>query len=305
MAERKLFCVGGHAFALEADDGPARWAGLENYAPFEVTEEAFGPQPVFSLSVRRRDGRPEVSGAVPVVSFEGDGTRIGLYEEADGTLLFSFSALGQPAAADGLLRVCPGKAESELLLAASAGLRRKAFAVNSALLLLYAMHTACCDTLLIHASTVACRGRAYVFLGRSGTGKSTHSRLWLQQVEGARLLNDDNPVLRLEDGVVMVCGTPWSGKTPCYLNESLPLGAIVRLSRAPFNRIARLEGVAAYAALRPSASAMRWKREYADGLHRTLARLVACAPVYHLQCLPDGAAARLCHDTVTGEGRQP
>lgn len=305
MAERKLFCVAGHAFALEADDGPARWAGLENYVPFEVTAAEVVSQPVFSLSVRRRDGLPEVSGAVPVISFEGDGIRISLYEEADGTLLFGFSVVGQDSDMDGLLRVCPGKAESELLLAASAGLCRKAFAVNNVLMLLYAMHTACRDTLLIHASAVACRGRAYVFLGRSGTGKSTHSRLWLQQVDGARLLNDDNPVLRLKDGVAMVCGTPWSGKTPCYRNESLPLGAIVRLSRAPFNRIGRLEGVAAYAALRPSVSAMRWKREYADGLHRTLVRLVSVADIYHLQCLPDGAAARLCHDTVTGEGRQP
>ena len=55
----------------------------------------------------------------------------------------------------------------------------------------------------IHSSAVVLGGRAFLFLGSSGTGKSTHSALWLKNFPGARLLNDDNPALRLEDGKVM------------------------------------------------------------------------------------------------------
>src|SRR5690606_24548491 len=76
--------------------------------------------------------------------------------------------------------------------------------------------------ILIHASVVSCAGKAYAFLGKSGTGKSTHSRLWLRHIAGTELLNDDNPAIRIEpDGRVFVYGTPWSGKTPCYKNKKV------------------------------------------------------------------------------------
>ena len=91
-------------------------------------------------------------------------------------------------------------------------------AVDNAMMITFALATACADTLLFHASVVSCHGKAYMFLGPSGTGKSTHSQLWIKHIEGSRLINDDNPVVRLQDdGRVMVYGSPWSGKTPCYL----------------------------------------------------------------------------------------
>ena len=63
-------------------------------------------------------------------------------------------------------------------------------------------------------------------MGKSGTGKSTHSRLWLENVPGATLLNDDNPIVRLTLVGAIVYGSPWSGKTPCYKNESAPLAGV-------------------------------------------------------------------------------
>ncbi|MBO6066250.1 MAG: transposase, partial [Lachnospiraceae bacterium] len=84
--------------------------------------------------------------------------------------------------------------------------------------------------LLMHASVTMHAGKGYLFLGKSGTGKSTHSQLWINNIEGCELLNDDNPVLRVEDdGSVRVYGSPWSGKTPCYRNLDVPVGAIVDL----------------------------------------------------------------------------
>ena len=113
-------------------------------------------------------------------------------------------------------------------------------------------------------------------------------------------MNDDNPVVRVNpDGSATVYGSPWSGKTPCYRNISCPVGGIVALSQAPYNKIRRLEGITAYAAVMPSISGKRWDRAIADGLHRTENALASHVPVWHLDCLPDEAAALLCNNTVT------
>ena len=134
-----------------------------------------------------------------------------------------------------------------------------------------------------------------MFLGHSGTGKSTHSSLWLKYIEGTELVNDDNPVVRInENNEVRVYGSPWSGKTPCYRNVSYPIGAIVKLDQAPYNEITRLKGIKAYAAVMPSISGKRWDSKQADGLHETEDLLAQLVPVWHLDCLPDEAAARLC-----------
>ena len=133
-----------------------------------------------------------------------------------------------------------------------------------------------------------------MFLGPSGTGKSTHARLWLKHIDGTELVNDDNPVVR--QGVVY--GSPWSGKTPCYRNVSYTLGGIVVLSQAPYNKIEQLGGIGAYAALMSSISGMRWDARIADGLHQSENDLATNVPIWHLDCLPDEAAATLCHKTI-------
>jgi len=98
------------------------------------------------------------------------------------------------------------------------------------LILMYALATAGSDTLVLHAVVVSCEGKGYLFLGPSETGKSTHARMWLLNVEGTKLVNDDFPVVR--DGVVY--GSPWGGfLTSCYRNVSYPIGGMVRLSQAP------------------------------------------------------------------------
>ena len=74
-------------------------------------------------------------------------------------------------------------------------------------MLMYALATAGNDTLLLHAVVLSCEGKGYLFLGPSETGKSTHARMWLLNVEGTKLVNDDFPVVR--NGVVN--GSPWGG----------------------------------------------------------------------------------------------
>lgn len=151
----------------------------------------------------------------------------------------------------------------------------------------------------IHSSVIRCGDSAVMFLGESGTGKSTHTRLWREHIPGAKLLNDDSPIVGIEQGRAIVYGSPWSGKTPCYKNESCPIRAIVRLSQAPHNRIRRLSALSAIGALLPSCPpAFAYDETLQDEICTTLSQMLSQVPVYHLECLPDAAAAQLSHDTV-------
>lgn len=154
------------------------------------------------------------------------------------------------------------------------------------------------SALLMHSSVVAVDNEAVMFLGSSGTGKSTHSRLWLENIPGAELVNDDNPVVRLEDGRLFVYGTPWSGKTPCYRNVRVPVKAIVCLKQAPVNEISSLKGVYAYAGFSSAVSLIRWEREIMDDSTRLASQIVMSVPFFAMNCLPDKEAAKICHNGV-------
>ena len=155
------------------------------------------------------------------------------------------------------------------------------------------------QAIAIHSSVISLNGGAVLFLGESGTGKSTHTRLWREHIPGAELLNDDSPIIRATDSEALVHGSPWSGKTPCYRNESCPIAAVVRLSQASHNRIRRLRPIESIGALLPSAPpAFARDERLSDDTCGLLSRLIAQVPVYHLECLPDAAVAQLACRTV-------
>ena len=156
------------------------------------------------------------------------------------------------------------------------------------------------DAFLFHAAVVSYAGRGYAFAAKSGTGKSTHSRLWLKFIPDTALLNDDNPVVRLmPDGTVRVFGTPWSGKTPCYINRSVPVGAFVRLFQAPENKIERMQPPLSGASIIGSASGMRWDKEFYTRMLQLSFGIAKQTGIFTLHCLPDEEAARICHAAVT------
>lgn len=165
----------------------------------------------------------------------------------------------------------------------------------------YGILTAREDTVAVHSSCIVYREKAVLFLGESGTGKSTHTRLWRENIPGCELLNDDSPVVRCEQGQIRVYGSPWSGKTPCYKAASYPLAGCVRLSQAPRNSIRRLDTLQAYAALHPS-----FPPEFAydeclyDGVSTLLSTMLRSVPVYHLECLPNREATELACHTLYG-----
>ena len=286
----RYFTVAEHTFAVEAQESLLET--MRNYEPFRVeagSEAGTEPSLLFSLKVTK--------GQAPAYIEE-------LRQEDEGQDIFcGHTEQGEPvfetrwnATSAGCFVCKPDYSSAVLHLT---GYMSKA-ALDNALMIIYAMASACRDTALFHAAVVSFKGKGYMFLGKSGTGKSTHARLWLKYIPGAELMNDDNPVVRvLPDGSAMVYGSPWSGKTPCYRNVSCPVGGIVALSQAPHNEIVRLTGIAAYAAVVPSISGKRWDRTIADGLHHTENALAGNVPVWHLDCLPDEAAALLCNDTVT------
>lgn len=159
------------------------------------------------------------------------------------------------------------------------------------------------EALAIHSSVIEHGGRAVLFLGESGTGKSTHTRLWREHIEGARLVNDDSPVVRMYDGVATVFGSPWSGKTHCYRAVARPIAGIVRLSQGPRNEISRLRPLQAIGALLPSTSpAFAYDNTLQDRVCGVLSAILSQVPVWHLSCLPDREAAELSFQTVFGRG---
>jgi len=156
------------------------------------------------------------------------------------------------------------------------------------------------QTVSIHSSVVTVHGKSILFLGESGTGKSTQTGLWLNHLPDTELLNDDSPFIRIEtDGGIRVYGSPWSGKTPCYKNMNTPIAAFVRLSQAPHNRILRLKGIEAIGALLPSCPfAFAYEKKLSDSIYSILSQTLQQTPVYHLECLPDANAVELVYSTL-------
>lgn len=155
------------------------------------------------------------------------------------------------------------------------------------------------SALPIHASAVVYRDKAVPCLGESGTGKSTHTRLWVEHIEGCHLLNDDSPILSVADGTARLYGSPWSGKTPCYRQENFPVAALLRLEQAPHNSIRQLGTIEAFGALQPSCPpALAHDERCLDRIAAFLSTILEHTPVYRLQCLPDAEAAHLSFNTI-------
>ena len=183
------------------------------------------------------------------------------------------------------------------------GDRYVATALTSMLRIVFAQAILPYDAVSLHASAVVSEGKAFLFMGKSGTGKSTHSSLWLRHIEGTELLNDDNPIVRIVDGKALVYGSPWSGKTPCYRNECAPVAAMVRLKQGPRNRFEPKEDIEAFGAVLPGCSVLRQDRRLHDALCATLTVLTEIVCVGEMECLPDKEAAEICRGEALKDDR--
>lgn len=273
-------------------------AQMTNYEPFGITQE-LDTEPIFTLMVEQNGLLNEEQRSVYPHVFtdnsEDDMPRIEVYRSLEKEWLIRISQIATSPICCELL--CDADF-TRGMLHIDAECQDVRFCIDNGLMLMYAFRTAPLMTLEMHAAVVVKRGdeaKGYLFLGHSGTGKSTHARQWLAAFEDAWLLNDDNPILRVMDnGEVRVYGSPWSGKTPCYKNESAPVGGIIKLSQAPENKIQTISLPQAYAYMLSSASGLKMEQTMADNMFETIKHIITHIPCYHLACLPNEEAARVC-----------
>ena len=166
--------------------------------------------------------------------------------------------------------------------------------LNVFLKLAFILTSASKKTIKMHASVTEKDGNALMFLGVSGTGKSTHSYLWRKYVEGCTLLNDDEPIVRIyDDNSVRVFGAPWSGSTPCYRNVSAKISAFVHLHQSPENKLTEEGGREAFVSIFSSTHTLQTDSSITNDVFNTVADILGVVPVYRLDCRPDREAVSL------------
>ncbi len=277
---------------------------LEQYRPFEIEEGTEGTEGVegklFTVEMVERI-ECEVTQSIFVDDISNDPrmVRINISQTSEGMLFHIVMPMGDVEG--GRLHITPhgahfaireGCTDRNVILSA----------FNSAMILAYIHFSLPHNTLIMHASAVVKDGGAHLFIAKSGTGKSTHSQMWLSCFADGYLLNDDHPVVRChDDGGVIAYGSPWSGKTPCYKNLSAPLAAVIRIKRAPHNRLKRLSALHAFASVSSSNSGMQWSEELTEAKRGCMERLISNVACYEMECLPNNEAALCCYETLCAE----
>ncbi len=160
------------------------------------------------------------------------------------------------------------------------------------------------DTLVFHGSVIAVDGEGYLFTAKSGTGKSTHTRLWREMLgERAVMVNDDKPFLRASSDCIYVCGSPWNGKHGLGNNVEVPLKAICILERGAQNEIQKISASEAVVMLLQQSNRPRQPRlmpKYME-LLESIARKTA---FYRLKCNKDPGAAQVSYRAMSGREKE-
>lgn len=152
--------------------------------------------------------------------------------------------------------------------------------------------------IVIHSSAINHKGKGIIFTAASGTGKSTHTNLW-QTHRGATVINDDTPAIRLNGKSAVVYGTPWSGSSDLFKNESLPLAAVVVLEQAPVNEVVRLNGPEAVKRLMPRCFLPYQDEGLLEKAFVIIEDLMNSVPVLLLKCRPDIEALETVESWLT------
>ena len=156
--------------------------------------------------------------------------------------------------------------------------------------------------MMLHSSAVVVDGQAYLFTADSGTGKSTHTQLWLKKFgESAFILNDDKPALRLEDDGWYAYGTPWSGKYDISVDTRVPVAGIAVVERGEVNSIEPFGGITAIHAILKQVNRPKAK-EYREKLLELLDKLITQVPVWKLRCNMDPVAAEISYGAMCKKG---
>lgn len=153
------------------------------------------------------------------------------------------------------------------------------------------------DAMLLHSSVVLHEGRAVLFSGPAGAGKSTQAALWQKHL-GAQILNGDRCVIRRYPDGFLGGGSPWAGTSGIYRQEQAPIAAIFLISQAPENSIRRL-GAAAFGPLLSQTVVNSWDRAFMERIAGLFGELLSQVPVYLLRCRPDEEAVYTALEAIS------
>lgn len=152
---------------------------------------------------------------------------------------------------------------------------------------------------LLHSASFLYKGRAWLFSGRSGTGKSTHTNLWRQNY-GVDLLNGDLNMLGIQDGRLYVYGQPWCGTSGICTEKSYFLGGITFLRQAPDNRCVELQAPESILAVLQRMISPAWEKHLLQRNIEFAEKAAKECPVWRLYCTPEKEAAQVMKKEIDG-----
>lgn len=153
---------------------------------------------------------------------------------------------------------------------------------------------------MLHSSTIAKDGKAYIFTANSGTGKSTHTALWQKYLADVTIINDDKPAIVLKNGIFYAVGTPWSGKNNESTDIAVPVGGLVLLNRGKFNTIRKATPIETVPFLMQQTLASK-KEENTLMLVDLLDKFLKSIPTYVLECDISEEAVKTSYEALTGK----
>ena len=149
------------------------------------------------------------------------------------------------------------------------------------------------NIILFHGSALSFSGDGYIFSAKSGTGKSTHARIWRERFgNSVKMINDDKPMIKITDNSAFVYGTPWNGKHRLGENISAPIKAICFLKRSEVNSIKKTEALNIYPQLLSQVYKPTDKALFEKTLD-LLRKLCSCVDFYELECNMEPEAAEV------------
>ena len=149
----------------------------------------------------------------------------------------------------------------------------------------------------LHAACVELDGCAVAFTGRSGTGKSTRARAWVEGL-GAQFISGDRPAIRLEANGSTACGVPWDGKEQIFRDVEVPLKCILEVRRSPLNYVRRLSQEQARQVIVQQSFIPMWDTEAAVMAMANIHALIRKTPVYRVFCGSSAQDAKAIHDIL-------
>ena len=149
----------------------------------------------------------------------------------------------------------------------------------------------------LHAACVELDGCAVAFTGRSGMGKSTRARAWVEGL-GAQFISGDRPAIRLEANGSTACGVPWDGKEQIFRDVEVPLKCILEVRRSPLNYVRRLSQEQARQVIVQQSFIPMWDTEAAVMAMANIHALIRKTPVYRVFCGSSAQDAKAIHDIL-------